>query len=155
MRTHGVDNVNAGTPFLTMGFNFRYTDIQASIGLVQLSKVKERIEKLKLVYEKYKDGLSEIDYIKLVPVDISKGEIPLYIEVLIEDREKLVKYLTSHNIETRPFYPDLDSAVHLKCHGDFPNAHLFGKQGLVLPCGPDQPQENIDYVLDKLKFYGQ
>ena len=154
MRTHGVDNVNAGTPFLTMGFNFRYTDIQASIGLVQLSKVKERIENLKLVYDKYKNGLSDIDYLKLIPVEIEQGEIPLYIEVLIEDREKLVKYLTSHNIETRPFYPDLDSAVHLKCRDDFPNAHLFGKEGLVLPCGPDQPIENIEFVLESLHLFG-
>jgi len=154
MRTHGVDNVNAGTPFLTMGFNFRYTDLQASIGLVQLSKVKKRIDNLKLVYEKYRSILSELDYLKLIPVNIEQGEIPLYIEVLTEEREKLVKHLISHNIETRPFYPDLDSAVHLKCHNDFPNARLFGKQGLVLPCGPDQPIENVERVLMELKHYG-
>ena len=137
-----------------MGFNFRYTDIQASIGLVQLGKVEKRIDNLKLIYEQYRSGLSEIDNLKLIPVNIEQGEIPLYIEVLIEDREKLVKYLTSHNIETRPFYPDLDSAVHLKCHGDFPNAQLFGKQGLVLPCGPDQPMENVERVLMELEHYG-
>jgi dTDP-4-amino-4,6-dideoxygalactose transaminase len=153
MRTHGVDNVNAGTPFLTMGFNFRYTDIQASIGLVQLGKVTKRIENLKLVYEKYRSGLSEIDYLKLIPVNIEQGEIPLYIEVLVEEREKLMEYLTSHNIETRPFYPDLDSAVHLKCPGEFPNAMRFGKQGLVLPCGPDQPMVNVDRVLEALNFF--
>ena len=154
IRTHGVDNVNAGTPFLSMGFNFRYTDIQASIGLVQLGKVTKRIENLKLVYEKYRSGLSEIDYLKLIPVNIEQGEIPLYIEVLVEEREKLMEYLTSHNIETRPFYPDLDSAVHLKCHGEFPNAHVFGKQGLALPCGPDQPMENVNLVLKSLHLFG-
>ena len=154
IRTHGVDDVNAGTPFLSMGFNFRYTDIQASVGLVQLERVKKRIDNLKLVYEKYRSGLSEIDFLKLIPVNIEQGEIPLYIEVLTEEREKLMKYLISHNIETRPFYPDLDSAVHIKCRDEFPNAALFGKKGLVLPCGPDQPLENVEYVLDKLKIYG-
>ena len=153
MRTHGVANVNAATPFTRMGFNFRYTDIHASIGLVQLDKVNERIESLKKLYEKYKSGLSGLNFLKLISVDIERGEIPLYIEVLVEEREKLVEYLLSNNIETRLFYPDLDSAIHLKCTGDFPNAHLFGRQGLVLPCGPDQPLENVDRVLRLLQTY--
>jgi perosamine synthetase len=155
IRTHGVANVNAATPFTQVGFNFRYTDIHASIGLVQLDKVNERIDNLKKLYEKYKICLSDLNFLKLIPVNIERGEIPLYIEVLVEEREKLVEYLSSNSIETRLFYPDLDSATHLKCKGDFPNARLFGKQGLVLPSGPDQSEENLDYVLDKLRLYGQ
>jgi dTDP-4-amino-4,6-dideoxygalactose transaminase len=135
IRTHGVANVNAATPFVRMGFNFRYTDIHASIGLVQLDKVNNRIENLKYIYEKYKNGLSELNFLKLIPIDIENGEIPLYIEVLVENREKVVEYLLLNNIETRLFYPDLDSAIHLKSNYDFPNAHLFERQGLVLPCG--------------------
>jgi perosamine synthetase len=153
LRTHGVANVNTATPFTQMGFNFRYTDIHASIGLVQLDKVNERIENLKYLYEKYKSGLSDLNFLKLIPVDLERGDIPLYIEVLVEEREKLVEYLFSNNIETRLFYSDLDSAIHLKCTGEFPNAHLFGKQGLVLPCGPDQPLKNIDRVLSELEHY--
>ena len=97
--------------------------------------------------------MSDLNFLKLIPVDIERGEIPLYIEVLVEEREKLVEYLFSNNIETRLFYPDLDSAIHLKSTGDFPNTHLFGRQGLVLPCGPDQPPENVDRVLRLLQTY--
>ena len=122
--------------------------------MVYRGKVKKRIENLKLVYENYRSALLELDYLKLIPVNIEEGEIPLYIEILVEEREKLMKYLISHKIETRPFYPDLDTAGHLKCKDEFPNAALFGKQGLVLPCGPDQPIENVECVLDKLKIFG-
>jgi len=153
IRTHGVANVTAATPYTGMGFNFRYTDIHASIGLVQLDKVNDRIENLKKLYEKYKSGLSELNFLKLIPLDIERGEIPLYIEVLVEERERLVEYLFSNNIETRLIYPDLDSAIHLECKGDFPNTRVFGKQGLVLPCGPDQPIENVDRVLKSLQTY--
>ncbi len=153
IRTHGVANVKAATPFTGMGFNFRYTDIHASIGLVQLDKVNDRIENLKKLYEKYKSGLSDLNFLKLIPLDIERGEIPLYIEVLVEERERLVEYLFSNNIETRLIYPDLDSAIHLECKGDFPNTQVFGKQGLVLPCGPDQSIENVDRVLKSLQTY--
>jgi len=150
IRTQGVDDVNSGTPFLGMGFNFRYTDLQASIGLVQLSKVGKRINNLNKIYEMYREALEEMDNLKLIPVHIKRGEIPLYVEVLAEKREKCIKYLASHGIQTRPMYPDLDTAEHLKCSNEFPNTRPFGKQGLVLPCGPDQPLENVDRVIKTL-----
>jgi len=155
IRTHGVENVISASPFLRMGFNFRYTDLHASIGLVQLRKVAERINNLKRIYEKYQKALKEIDYLRLIAVDIKEGEIPLYVEVLAEEREKVMKYLISHDIYSRPLYRDLDTAAHLKCGDEFPNARVFGKQGLVLPCGPDQPLENIDRVISVLHSFGR
>lgn len=150
IRTHGVENVTAASPFLEMGFNFKYTDLQASIGLVQLRKIDERINNLKKIYGTYCDALKEVEWMKLVPVRVGQGEIPLYVEVLVEEREKLTEYLTSHNIQTRPFYPDLDTAEHLQCRDEFPQSRVFGKQGLVLPCGPDQPIENVEQVIELL-----
>ncbi|NQU87635.1 MAG: DegT/DnrJ/EryC1/StrS family aminotransferase, partial [Mariniphaga sp.] len=152
IRTHGVDDVINCT-YHQMGFNFRYTDLHASIGLVQLSKVGERINNLKGIYERYREALKGIGFLKLIPVYVEGGEIPLYVEVLTEKREQLMEYLASHDIQTRPMYPDLDTAEHLKCSDEFPNTRKFGKQGLVLPCGPDQPFENVDRVMDKLKLY--
>ena len=121
--------------------------------MVRLSKVTERIQQLEVIYEKYREALSKIDYLKLIPVNVKDGEIPLYIEVLSKERGKMMKYLDSRGIQTRPLYPDLDSAVHLKCDYDFPNTRIFGKQGLVLPCGPDQPLENVDRVIDSLHYF--
>jgi perosamine synthetase len=152
IRTHGMDNVLAGSS-VRMGFNFRYTDLQASIGLVRLSKVKERVLHLVKLYEKYREKLSEVDFLKLIPVDIENGEIPLYIEVLCEERDNLMKFLDSHGVETRPMYRDLDSADHLKCDHNFPNTRIFGEQGMILPSGPDQPLENVDRVIDSLQYY--
>jgi dTDP-4-amino-4,6-dideoxygalactose transaminase len=136
-----------------MGFNFRYTDLHASLGLVQLGKVEERLKNLKKIYTIYRDGLQELDWIKLIPVHVEKGEGPLYVEIMVDERSKLMEYLASKNIQTRAIYPDLDSAKHLNCENNYPNARVFGKQGLVLPCGPDQPPENIDRVLRSLKTY--
>ena len=150
IRTHGVENVTAASPFLRMGFNIRYTDLHASLGLVQLGKVDERIRNLKEIYKKYDEAIEKINWIKLIPVHVDKGEVPLYVEVLVEEREELMRYLASRNIQTRPIYPDLDTAPHLNCDEDFPNTRIFGKQGLVLPCGPDQPIENVNRVIQTL-----
>ena len=153
IRTHGVESVNDASPFLSLGFNFRLTDLQASLGLVQLGKVDERISKIKKIYSRYKEALQDIEGIKLIPVHLEDGEIPLYVEVLVDKREELIQYLASKNIQTRRIYPDLDSAKHLNCDGDYPNARIFGKKGLVLPCGPDQPLDNVERVIEALNSF--
>ena len=153
IRTHGVEDVNDATPFTRMGFNFRYTDLHASLGLVQLAIVEERIKNLIRIYTIYRDALEELEWINLIPVNVEDGEIPLYVEIMVEEREKIMEYLSSKKIQTRAIYPDLDTARHLDCIDDFPNARVFGKKGLVLPCGPDQPIENIERVLEALYLF--
>ena len=154
MRTHGVSDV-INAEFSQMGFNFRFTDIQASIGLAQLERLKGRIERLEAVYERYAVAIPELPFLKFIPVNIEAGEIPLYIEVLCSERDKLIRFLADNGIQARPFYPGLDSAVYFECVGDYPNSRKFGEQGLFLPCGPDQPIENVDRVIEILKLYGR
>ena len=39
---------------------------------------------------------------------------------------------------------------YIKNDSSFPNSVRFSDQGLYLPCGPEQPLENIDFVIDTL-----
>jgi len=154
MRTHGVaDLVNVS--YTQMGFNFRFNDVLASIGIVQLGKLTARVKSLNDIYHKYEDVMHELPFIKFLPVDISAGEIPLYIEVLSPEREKLMRFFTAHDIQVRPFYPDLDTAEYLANDVELPNSRIFADQGIFLPCGPAQPLENVERVIDVLRLYGK
>lgn len=152
IRTHGVSDVIDVT-YSEVGFNFRITDLQSAIGLGQLQRGPERIGKLKRVYEKYQRGLAKVPFLRLIPVDIEAGEIPLYVEVMCPHRATLISYLAERGIQTRPFYPNLNYASYFEDHGQYPHAATFGSKGLFLPCGPDQPAENIDRVLQSLESY--
>jgi perosamine synthetase len=154
IRTHGVDSV-INVAYTQMGFNFRFTDIQASIGIEQLKRVPNRITHVKAVYEKYKTGISSIPFLKLIPVDSIQGEIPVYVEVLCKRRKELISFLSSYGIQTRPFYPNLNEASYLESTGDFPNSNIFGKEGLFLPCGPNQSLRNIERVIEILNIFGK
>jgi dTDP-4-amino-4,6-dideoxygalactose transaminase len=120
------------------------------VGLAQLEKAESRIEHVKRVFGCYRDRLVDMHDYRLISIDVSAGEIPLYVEILTPDRDRLVAYLSKRDIQTRPFYPDIDRAEYLTVDGDFPNARVFAEQGLILPCGPTQPLENVDKVLDAL-----
>jgi perosamine synthetase len=152
IRTHGVSDV-INVCYTEMGFNFRFNDILASMGIAQLEIAQKRVTKVNAIYEKYKAGLVELPFLELIPVDISNGETPLYVEVNCNNREKLINYLSLQSIQTRPFYPNLNKARYLAASGKYPNAERFEKHGLVLPCGPEQPLENIDTVLKVLKKF--
>lgn len=152
IRSHGtVDNINP--VYGLVGCNFKFTDILASIGIVQLSQANKKIIHVKKVYEKYVEGIKSLPYPKIIPVKVSKGEIPLYVEVLCKEQKKLMKFLYSKGIITRPFLPNLNSAPQIGNVDKFPNSEIFNKQGIFLPCGPSQPLENVDYVLEAIEYF--
>jgi len=153
LRTHGVIDPQKKYSYNEMGFNFRYNDILASVGLVQLKKIGEHINHIKEIYQKYETAFKDFPFIKLIPVNVSKGEIPLWVEVLSKERENIITFLNSHNISTRYFLPNLNLSPHLKNKGEFPNSKIYEEQGFDLPCGPNQPLENIDKVINVLKMY--
>ena len=152
IRTHGVDSV-IDANWTQLGFNFRFTDILASIGIVQLTKLDRRIEKVKEIYLRYEKGISNLPNIKFLPVNINQGEVPIYIEILAQERERLIQYLAAKGIQSRPFYPDLNLATYFENNERFENSEKFGAQGLFLPSGPDQKMEHIDIVIDALRHF--
>jgi perosamine synthetase len=152
MRTHGVgDIVNADWD--KPGFNFRFTDILAAVGIQQLNLISSRIEKAKEIYNLYENGLKGIDSIKLIKVNLEAGEVPVYIEVLCERRKELIDFLAERGIQCRPFYPNLDRATYLNIDGYFPNSEPYGRYAVYLPAGPEQDLNDIKRVIEEIILF--
>lgn len=157
VRNHGVvDSFSPGS-WKLMGFNFRYTDLQASFGLVQLSRASGRIQRLNEVYARYSSAIDEFEmsFLKLIPVKTEHHEVPLYVEAVSDERDQLVEFLTTHGIQVRIFMPSLHTSEYLENPGEFPRSEVFSRKGLFLPCGPDQPLKNVDRVIEVLRLYGE
>ena len=155
MRTHGVENTIEPEYWEMPGFNFRFTDVLASIGLEQLKKLDLRLDRLREIYQKYCGFFSSFNSLTMIKTNIHQGEIGPYIEVLCEERLALTNYLSSFGIETRVFYPNLDNSDYLNRGIGNSNSVKFGRDGLYLPSGPALSDESIDFVLSKIKsFYG-
>lgn len=152
IRNHGVVD-NFTDTWNQLGFNFKFTDLLASIGLVQLSRATERIGHVRGVYAHYEKSLSELSFLRIIQVNDREGELPLYVEVLCDERKELMDFLNAQGIQTRPSLPSLHTSAYLNSKGDFPNSLVFAEKGMYLPCGPAQPLENVDKVLDTLRKY--
>ncbi|RMH51328.1 MAG: DegT/DnrJ/EryC1/StrS family aminotransferase [Zetaproteobacteria bacterium] len=153
VRNHGVVD-NFTDRWNLPGFNFKFTDIQASFGLVQLERASERIRHLRRVYRRYEALLAPLSpHLRLLPVDLSAGEVPLYVEVLTEDRDALLRHLANHRIQARPVPPCLHASPYLSGDDSFEHASFFADHTVYLPCGPGIPLDAVDTVAAALHAY--
>lgn len=153
MRTHGVENVIEPKHWNRSGFNFRFTDVLASIGIVQLKKIDMRINRLRNIYLRYENGFKSVSEVKMLKVNVGEGEVGPYIEILCEDRMDLIRHLENFGIETRIFYPDLFTASYLTDKIENSCDEIFSRTGLYLPSGPSITDEEIDCVIDCIIDY--
>lgn len=153
MRTQGVGDV-FNAQWCIPGLNFRFTDILASIGSIQLSLLDSRKKKVTEIYKKYVQGLDGgSNFINIIPIDYSSGEVPVYVEALCSSRSELINFLAMNGIETRPFYPNMSSAAYFKNNNKYLNSEKFAERGVYLPSGPEQSSESISYVIEKIKSF--
>ena len=144
LRTHDVEDamVPQVLEWKRFGYNFRFTDIQAAIGLAQLERLPGRLEAIREIHAEYKRN----------GVPVCDTPTPLYNELLHVEPERLRAHLLEHGIESRPFYPSLHTAPYLQpAHKtkyfdyEFPNSMKWSS-GLILPSGPCQRIDDIKKV---------
>jgi len=152
-RSHGVKFVDEQEHWTSLGFNFKFTDIQACLGLGELKTLNKKKIKLTKIYNYYFNAIKNLNSIDIIPVDLKSGEIPLYIEIISKLRKKLLIFLKKKNIASRPFYPSLSQASYNRSQGVYKNSINFSKNALYLPSGPDLKIENIKRVIKILNQF--
>lgn len=139
IKNFGRDPTNMNE-YKTFGLNFKFTDLQAVIGIEQMKKLPERITRYKEISKQYDS---------ILPFS---GWFPWFIETISDNRDQLMHFLKQHNIETRPTYPSLHTLNHLKQDGEFPNSLYISKKGLFLPTHMLLTDPQISYIQDLLLF---
>jgi dTDP-4-amino-4,6-dideoxygalactose transaminase len=155
MRLHGTTDTFAAE-WNSIGFNFRLTDFHASIAINQLKFLENRIVRAAEIQARYLENLESLTEFRIIPVDFAQGEVGPYVEALVsKDRNALVEYLQRFNIDVRPFYPQISSALYLSGLGTTPNATRFATNGLYLPSGPEITDIQVDFVCSTIQNYYQ
>lgn len=134
------------------GLNFKITDLQASLGLSQFSKLDDlKNNKIKIL-NFYQDNISS-DKFKLKT--FKEFELPWFFDIELdtfEEKERLKKYLDKNNIETRDCYPALSSQNYLKKYKT--NKLTFSEEIcnkiLWLPSGTNLSYEQLEYICERL-----
>ncbi len=143
--------------YLTMGWNFKFTDIQAVIGIEQMKKLPDRVERKKEIYAQYRQNLESTPGIAFISTDLNDTS-PWFIDVLVEDnkRDDLMAFLKAGDIGARPFYPALHAEPVYTRTGTYPVTERIARQGLWLPSSSKLTNEQIDHVCERINtFFSQ
>lgn len=132
------------------GFNFKFTDLQASIGVAQFKKLPVHNQKAIADYQRYESALKESSSIQVIPFDISQGSVPLWIDAKTSRRKELFQYLNSRHIFPRPFWQPLHRQWIGGDPSQFSISQKVSEESFWLPSGPICLQEDIDTVCQML-----
>ena len=93
--------------YVTTGFNYRMTDIQAAVGIEQLKKLPEIIKSYRNIYILYYKYLCDIDWLKLPEEpECSRTNRQSYPVRVLKNtplsRNELMQYLMDNGVSSRP-----------------------------------------------------
>lgn len=138
-----------------IGYNYRLTNLQASLGCAQLEMLESIIKEKQRVYMEYHNRLSNVQGIKMqhIPDYVSPVMWTVAIQIdpdyFIGDRDYIMKRLLDSNIETRPgFYPF--SVMPIYNCPKLPVAEEVSRNIISLPSFISIKNSEIEYICHKL-----
>ena len=168
MRTHGITKnskymtIKSDAPWhyeqLELGFNYRMTDIHAALGLSQMERLDEFVEKRNELAQNYEEALEYLPVKRqVVPGDTYSARHLYVIRTPQEQHRKLFDILRNEDIgvslhytpvHLQPFYRKLGFQ-----EGNFPEAESHGKEAISLPLYPELTDDKQNRVIATLKKF--
>ncbi len=144
---------------IELGFNYRMTDIQAALGLSQLARIDEFIEKRNELAKTYDEAFANTAITSLISANDCLSAYHLYLILLPEaDTQKHkqaiialreqgicahVHYIPVH---LQPYYQQLGFKL-----GDFPKAEQYYQQVISLPLYPNLSSDDQQHIIEQVK----
>lgn len=140
-----------------LGFNYRLTDFQASLGLSQLKRADDGIARRREIAANYFEAFKNKSFIKGQSGVIEGHAYHLYI-IEVESRLELYNYLRSKNIFAQIHYIPCHLMPYYRqfgwSEGDMPQAENYYKHCISLPMYPTLTEEEQQFVINCINnFY--
>ena len=146
----------SGFDISDIGFKYKMTNLQAAMGLGQLERINELVEKKRLIYSWYRECLKDVDSVSLNKQSskVEKSNYWMTSIVLDSDleitRDEVIAKLKKKCIDSRPFFPPMSSFPMFNYY-DNPVAICIGANGINLPSAHNRTEEEIVYICNCIK----
>lgn len=145
-----------------LGYNFRLSDINCALGIVQISRIEQIKAKRRQVAAWYQEMLADENGL-IVPKELAGSDMSWFVFVVrlaegftIEQRALVLQGMTQADIQVSNYFPP----VHLQpfmveqfgySEGDFPVTELVSRSTIALPFYNNLAQEEVAVVCETLK----
>lgn len=141
---------------VALGYNFRFDEMRAAIGRVQLAKLTANNERRAASSEEYRDCLRDVRRVRVPFLGrddrVSHHLFPVLLDETI-DRLAVMKGLRERGVQSSVHYPPahLMSIHRGLAAGPLPLTEAIGLRELTLPLHPLLRPGDVEYVVEALK----
>ncbi|MCU4482536.1 UDP-4-amino-4,6-dideoxy-N-acetyl-beta-L-altrosamine transaminase [Acinetobacter ursingii] len=143
-----------------LGYNYRMTELQAALGVTQLTRLESFVAKRHEIAKKYNELLKDLPLI--IPYQLLETYSGLHLYVirlkldkLNKSRKEIFEALREKGIGVNVHYIPVHTQPYYQQHlgfkqGDFPEAEAYYESAISLPMYPDLTDSQIIYVCQTL-----
>jgi perosamine synthetase len=143
-----------------LGFNYRWTDLQAAVGIAQLEKLDRALELRSAAAARYAELLADLDGVDLAPADDDDHRRSWFVYVLALapkiDRARVMADLRERGVDCAEYVPCIHLLAYMRERYGFgeglcPVAEEIASRTLALPFFPGIEADDQEYVVDALR----
>lgn len=164
LRSHGQMKKPLGSEqdhssdYVTLGYNFRMSNIVAALGMTQLDKVDAIID-MRRRNAQYLTSKLKRDTKDIITPTSPRGYYPVWQMYTIRHpaRDQLMSHLFAKGIMTKIYFPPVHQSFFyrqvLKCSSRLPVTEELAEDVLTLPLWPHITEEEMNYVVDGISCF--
>ncbi|MEO6694985.1 MAG: DegT/DnrJ/EryC1/StrS family aminotransferase [Ignavibacteria bacterium] len=164
LRSHGMTSLSyerskghsTDYDIVELGYNYRMDDIRASIGIVQLAKLKKDLDKRSKIRKQYIKKLSAVEDL-IIPFKENSGIVSNYIFPVIlknsnfKRRNNIREALKNKGIQTSVHYPAVHNfSFYKKSKNNLPLTEYVTDNEITLPMYGSLNKNQIEYISNSL-----
>src|SRR5262249_11354911 len=145
-----------------LGWNFRMSNLQAAIGVAQLEKLPQTVEKKRRIGTWYDKLLADVEDLERLPAHTQYADNIYWVYGVVLrdsvpfDAEEAMRRMGGRGIGTRPFFWPMHEQPVLRKMGLFngescPVAERIARRGFYIPSGVALTQEQVVEVCQALR----
>jgi dTDP-4-amino-4,6-dideoxygalactose transaminase len=159
LRNQGRDQFDEWLMHSRLGYNYRLSELNAAVGMVQLKRIEDLLHRRESVANEYLKGLRKIEGVSALRLALTTTRMSWFVYPVrfseSINRNLVISLLAKRGIPSRPYF----GPIHLQPfyrkmlgydHGDFPESEKAGNSILALPFHTDMNPEEVALVCDSL-----
>ncbi|MGH7183762.1 MAG: DegT/DnrJ/EryC1/StrS family aminotransferase, partial [Nitrospiraceae bacterium] len=159
LRSHGGIREGNRFRFVAAGFNYRMSDINAAIGLVQMAKLDQIVHARRHLAHRYRELLGSIPALTLPSDDELSCQTYQSFVVLLQEgivRDEIIRKMRESGVETTIGTYALHTEQYFERSygykpGNFPGSYECATRSLSLPLYPHMNEKEMVQVVSSLR----
>ncbi|MDQ1086425.1 LegC family aminotransferase [Siphonobacter sp. SORGH_AS_1065] len=139
-----------------IGYNYRLVNPLAAIGLAQMEYLNSFVTKKQKIAAYYTQELSTIPNLGFQTISPGVNSNFWHFVITVPNSRKLIQYLAEFKIETRPLWIPIQELPAFKNNVYISKNHTtagVANKGIMLPCSTSITQEQLAFVVKKIKSF--